>query len=120
MSWLKIDDGFVEHFRVDPLSDRAFRLHVAALCHCSRNLTDGHVSTKNVRVLRARSNNAGVKHVDELLEAGLWVQNGDGYVIRDYLDYNPSAEKVRQERSKAAERMRDVRANVHPNVRGNK
>lgn len=120
MSWLRIDDGFIEHERIDPLSDRALRLHVAALCHCARNLTDGHVTEKNTKVLRARASNATQRHIDELLAAGVWQKNGDGYVIRDYLDYNPAAEKVREERASAAERMRNVRANVQPNVRRNK
>jgi len=110
MTWLRIDDGFVEHERIDPLSDRAFRLHLAALCHCARNLTDGHVTTKNVVVLRARANNANRKHIDELLAAGVWEPNGDGYIIRDYLDYNPSADTVKDDRRKAADRMRSIRA----------
>ena len=116
MSWLRIDDGFVEHERIDPLTDRSFRLHVAALCHCARNLTDGYVSDKNVKVLRVRANNATAKHVAELVDAGVWVPVEDGYVIRDYLDYNPPADKVREERRRAAERMRSVRANVRANV----
>ena len=30
--------------RISKLSDRAFRLHVAAICHAARKLTDGHIS----------------------------------------------------------------------------
>ena len=41
MAWLRIDDGFVEHPKVYDLSDRSFRLHVAAHCYSARNLTDG-------------------------------------------------------------------------------
>lgn len=108
MAWLKLDDAFVDHERIEPLSDRAFRLHITALCLCARKLTDGHVSSKDVKVCRTLVA-AGPRHLAELENAGVWEPNGDGFQIRDYLDYNPSAEQVREERRKASERMRLIR-----------
>lgn len=119
MAWLKLDDGFVEHPRVDPLSHKAFRLHVTAMCLSARKLTDGYVSEKDAKLCRTQAG-VPVATVAELEESGLWERNGDGWYIRDYLDYNPSAEQVKAERARAAERMRHVRANVRPNVRRNK
>jgi len=105
MAWAKLDDQFVEHPRISGLSDKAFRLHVASICHASRKLTDGHISETDARVLRALTR-TGARHVDELLEAGVWnVNGGDGWVIRDYLDYNPSSEAVKERRKKWAERQ---------------
>jgi len=118
MTWLRIDDGFVEHERVEPLTDKAFRLHVTGMCLCARKLTDGFVSDKDVRVSLTISGSTR-RQLQVLVEAGLWVPNGTGYDIHDYLDYNPTAEKVREDRAKAAERMRIVRGNVRPNVRAN-
>lgn len=109
MAWLKLDDGFVEHERIDPLSDKAFRLHVTALCLCARKLTDGRITDKDAKVILVRAG-ASNRHISELLDLGLWRNGGEGYEIRDYLDYNPSAEKVREERRRAAERMRNMRA----------
>lgn len=119
MAWIKLDDGFVEHPRVEPLSHKAFRLHVTAMCLAARKLTDGYVSEKDARICRTQ---AGVSAATlaELEQAGLWEPNGSGWHIRDYLDYNPSAEQVKAERDRAAERMRNVRANVRPNKRVNK
>jgi hypothetical protein len=119
MAWLKIDDGFPEHPRVDPLTHKAFRLHVTAMCLAARKLTDGYISEKDARLCRMQ---AGVATgaIAELEGSGLWERNGDGWHIRDYLDYNPSAEQVKAERERAAERMRHVRANVRKNVRENK
>lgn len=108
MAWLKIDDGFVEHSRIEPLSDKAFRLHIAALCICARKLTDGHVSEKDAKVIQVMAGSRA-KHVHELVQFGVWEVNGDGWNIRDYLDYNPSAEHVKEERRKAAERMQQAR-----------
>ena len=118
MAWLKLDDGFVEHPRIEKLGSRAFRLHVTALCQCARKLTDGHISDTDAKVARLLAG-AGTRAISELEEAGLWERNGHGWVVRDYLDYNPSAEQVRAERKRAADRMRNVRANVRPNVRKN-
>lgn len=95
MSWLKIDDGFAEHPKIIDLSDRAFRLHVAALCYTARNLTDGVLSARSVQVCSALAS-ASRRHIVELREAELWVEFNDGYLIKDYLDYNPSASEVKE------------------------
>lgn len=111
MSWVKLDDEFVEHPRVSSLSDKAFRLHVAGICHASRKLTDGHISTTDARVLLALTRTSS-RHVAELLEAGAWTANGDGWEIHDYLDYNPTAEQVKEKRQKWLERQ-NRRRGVH-------
>jgi hypothetical protein len=118
MTWLRIDDGFVEHERIEPLTDKAFRLHVTGMCLCARKLTDGLVSDKDVRVCLTISGSTR-RVLSQLQTAGLWVKEGKHYRIRDYLDYNPTAAKVKADRAKAAERMRDVRANVPSNVQAN-
>lgn len=106
MPWVRLDDGFSDHPKVVGLSDSAFRTHVSALCYCNRHLTDGHVPAV-----------IGNSCVDELVDAGLWSMNGSGYVIHDYLEFQPSRASVLEERAKAAERMRkhrsgEVRANT--------
>jgi hypothetical protein len=109
--WSKIDDGFTEHAKVAPLSAVAFRLHVSAIVHANRNLTDGMISPQALRVLLAGSVAAG-KHVTELVDANLWdeVEGAvDTYAIHDFLEYNPSREKVLADRLAAAERKRRSR-----------
>ena len=102
MSWLKIDDGFAEHPKVSELTDRAFRLHMAALCFCARNLTDGILTARSVKVVCALTS-AAPRHIAELRDAGLWVGRGDGWVVKDYLDYNPDAESVKALREQRRE-----------------
>lgn len=104
MAWAKLDDQFAEHPRIIGLGDRAFRLHVAAICLSNRKLTDGHISRHDGRILFAVVN-ANKRHVTELLDAGVWEQNGgDGWVIRDYLQWNPDASTVKERRRKDNER----------------
>lgn len=111
MSWVRLDDGFPEHPKISGLSDRAFRFHVAALCYCARNLTDGVIDRKAVRIIGAV---VGAKRplglVQTLVNASLWGTCSDTFVINDYLDYNPSNDQVKTDRNRAAERMRALRS----------
>lgn len=113
MSWLKIDDGFVENPKVAELSDRAFRLHMAALCYCARNLTDGLLTVRAVKAMCALTGSFR-RHVVELRDAGLWIPLNDEWTIKDYLLYNPdavSAKAVKDARSAAGKRGADKRWN---------
>lgn len=106
MTWLKIDDGFCEHEKVEALSHPAFRLHVAGLCLCARLLTDGRVSESNLRKLGAGVRVNPKRYVEELVEARLWFPHAKGgWRIKDYLDYNPSSVKVKEQRARNADRQ---------------
>lgn len=114
MVWVKLDDAFVDHPKVDGLSDAAFRLFVSSLCHANRYLTDGFVATDRPPRLVARFKRA---LIDELVHAGLWSEVDGGWAIHDYLLYNPSrrqveAERVSNARRQALFRNPDVRAAV--------
>ena len=108
MAWAKLDDQFVEHPRIIGLSDKAFRLHVAAICHANRKLTDGHITVTDGRVLRALTRTTA-RHATELVDAGVWNTNGDGWAIRDWLDYNPPAEVVKERRKRDLDRKKTMR-----------
>jgi hypothetical protein len=107
MTWVRLDDRFPSHRKVALLSDRAFRLHVSAICWCAENLTDGHIGDRELALItRIRSVRATAK---ELQDAGVWDRVGDSWVIHDYLEYNPSREQVLLERKKNAERQERFR-----------
>ncbi|MFD5221439.1 hypothetical protein ACFWMH_27740 [Streptomyces tendae] len=107
MPWVKLDDRFPSHRKIALLSDRAFRLHVSAICWCAENLTDGRISDRELAlVTRVRGVKATAK---QLQDAGLWDRTDDGWQIHDYLDYNPSREQVLLERKKNAERQERFR-----------
>src|SRR4051794_16478784 len=98
MTWVRLDDAFADHPKVDGLSDPAFRLHVSALCHSGRYLTDGFVEGDRVARLVPRFKRG---HVVELVDAGLWHVVEGGWMIHDWHDCNPTAEKVRSDRGAA-------------------
>jgi hypothetical protein len=97
MTWLRLDDGFAEHPKVLVLSDKAFRLHVRAMCYCARHLTDGILPPAFCP--RSRS-------MSDLLAAGVWEEGESGYLIHDFLAYNPSKEQVETERAATADRVK--------------
>lgn len=111
MSWVKLDDGFGENERIAALRDRAFRVHVVALCYCARNLTDGHVSMKALKVLSILLEFDAKRYLEDLVSSELWTadESGDGYWISGFLDYNPDSETVKEERRKARVRMQNLR-----------
>lgn len=111
MSWLKIDDHFAENKRVAGVSDRAFRLHVVALCYCARNLTDGYIDQRDTKIVCAiLEAPRPARYIAELVAGELWEEVDDGgYVIAGYLEYNPDAVTVKEERRKARLRMQKTR-----------
>lgn len=107
MPWVKLDDRFPSHRKIALLSDRAFRLHISAICWCAENLTDGRISDRELALV---AKIRGVKATaQQLADAGVWDRTEDGWEIHDYLDYNPSREQVLAERKKNAERQEKFR-----------
>jgi hypothetical protein len=114
MPWFKIDDGFHGHPKVVELDLPAVGLWTLAGSWCSKYLTDGAISLKNVRRLGGDAVLGG-----ELVAAGLWLETSEGYQFKDWEDYQPLKEVVEAERQAAQERMRAVRAKkkgVRPNT----
>jgi hypothetical protein len=107
MAWVKLDDGFAEHPKLERAGPSAGWMHVAALCYCARNLTDGRIP--KARALRLADVPKPAQVIDRLVEVGLWEVDGDDYVIHDYGDYNPSRVQVEAERQAAADRQRRSR-----------
>jgi hypothetical protein len=102
MPWVRFDDQYPIHRKVNGLSDAAFRLHTEAIFWCARNLTDGCIARDELRV--ASEISRPLKHVAELVSRGCWRETDDGWEIHDFLVYQPSRSKVlqtREERKKA-------------------
>lgn len=115
MSWVRIDDGFPDHPKVRRAGPDAGWMFVAGLCYCARYLTDGEIPREVVPTLTALRR--PVAAVRALLTVGLWVETPGGYVVPDYLEFNPSKADIEGRRDAALVRMQfnrdsdDVRAN---------
>ena len=96
MAWARLDDKFHSHPKVRRAGLAAIGLHVRAISYSAAHLLDGHIDVEWVREA------GGAQHkklVTALVDAGLWSQNGHGWVINGYLDYNPSREEVEERRA---------------------
>jgi hypothetical protein len=119
MPWVRLDENFADHPKVERVGPLAAWLHVAALCYSSRHLTDGRIPKAKATRLVDIPDPAG--QISALLSEGMWVENGTDYVIHDYLDYQPSRDSVLAERSAARDRMAKKRSaarsgEVPPNI----
>ena len=108
MPWARFDDGFPGHRKVRRLTDGAYRLHTTAICHCAHDLTDGRVTPEDIEDMP--SIRQSEKRIAELIKRDLWSVVSDGWMIHDYLDYNPSREQVMAERKGARERKETWKA----------
>jgi hypothetical protein len=128
MTWAKLDDQFPDHPKVRSLGVFGLALQAAAICYCSRYLTDGYLSWSVADQLIASvmapftlpdglvvtpavtSGMSGDDASDydwksKMVEAGLWHTAPQGFTVHDYLDYNPTRESVLREREKTAQRV---------------
>ena len=99
MSWVKLDDRFFDNPKIAALSDAAKCAYLEATCYCARELTDGHVPLNKAKAL------AGKPRVVQELVPHLWEPANNGFMVHDYLKYNPTREQVLRERASAKRRM---------------
>lgn len=115
MSWLKIDDAFEDHPKVEPLSDAAHRLWMRAATWCKKPAnqhTNGFVPRALLATIARRSAPASklLKLAQELVDArgggtfeqGLWEMVDDGWLFHDWATYQHAEKPAPLTRSEAA------------------
>ncbi len=116
MSWLRIDDAFEDHPKVDTLSDAAHRLWMRAACWCRKPTnahTFGFVPRGKLRAIAKNSASQAQleKLAQELVDAngdgmfehGLWEPEEGGWRFHDWAQYQPEddEERIKAKRSEA-------------------
>lgn len=123
-AWARIAVNFYRHPRIRRLSKDGQHLYLASILHCVEFKTDGRFPADETPLLasfsRVRSSLA-----DELFDAGLWIDHEDEVEIRDFLEWQTSAEE-RNARSESAKKAADARweqerakRNAQRNANGN-
>jgi hypothetical protein len=114
MSWAKLDDDFYAHPKVTAVGNAGAGLFARLMSYCARHLTDGHVPESVMAMLAGPD---GQPLVDLLIATGMVersacnpVTGSSGYWLPGYLDRNPTAEAVRQERARKAKNVASFRA----------
>lgn len=111
MAWVRLADDFADHPKIIAAGPLAGWLWVCGLAYCNRYLTDGLVPAGAVR--RLVDVDEPARLAAKLVEVGLWERVADGFRVHDFRDYQPSAQAVREERDRNAERMREWRKRRH-------
>lgn len=99
--YLAVEVGWLRHPKVRRVHRDARSLWVAGGLHAVEHETDG-VIEKHMLGLIAAEADVKPSRAAELVDAGLWEDWGDRYVIHDFLIYNPS----KAEREERRERWR--------------
>jgi len=107
MTWFKVDDSFHSHPKVLATEPAALGLWVVAGSWCGDNLSNGFVP---LHVLPRLLPDAATL-AETLVAAGLWKRARGGYQFHQWLEWQPSREKVEAERKANAERQARWREN---------
>lgn len=94
MTWVRVEDLFPEHPKVLRAGPSAAWLFVAGLCYCARNLTDGTIPDQALPGL-GQYGTLRARHLARILvDVNLWERVDGGYCVHNYLEFQPSREKV--------------------------
>lgn len=92
--WIKLDTSYLRNPKIIRLHPQAVLLHLAGILWTADHLQDGHVPHGALQELgiNARIDRAWVpRRAATLVEADLWVPNGDGWWVHDFETMNPQA-----------------------------
>lgn len=95
MSWVRIDDAFLSHHKVERISRRTLGFWLQGLLYTARNLTDGKIPKSFVRT------KTDMALADELVKRDLWEETDKNYIVHDYLEWNHSKAEVKKSREQA-------------------
>lgn len=99
--WVRLDTGYFRNRKVRRAGRDGRILHLASICFVGDQKTDGHIYPDDVELI-ARDAGVPQRTVDAVLGAGLWLPNGDGYELHDYLAFgNPSRAAIEAETERA-------------------
>jgi hypothetical protein len=104
MTWIKLDSGFPDHPKVVAAGWQAAWLYICGLTYCSRYLTDGRIPKAQVR--RLSDVPRPEQQAQRLLDAGLWVDDGNDYLVHDYTVWQQPSEKIQREREEGRKRAK--------------
>src|SRR5262245_25796322 len=85
--WVRLDVDYFRNPKMQTVGLRGRALHLAGVCYCAAQLTDGHIPSTAVAGLLA---DAAVPRstVDKLVAAGLWMPSPHGFVVHDFVAMN--------------------------------
>jgi hypothetical protein len=132
MSWVKVDDLMHLHRKIRLVPMPARWLYMAMLCHSSHYLTDGFVSAQDLPLVEADIKDpekvagelashgllhrAGDRCAGEDCPAGRLTVQGEGWILHDFWEYNPPADRAKARREADRDRKRRTSGRIPDGV----
>ena len=107
MTWIKLDDQVTEHPKTAGLSCEAWTLWIHGLTYCSRNLTDGEIPKPYLP--RLSPVRRVKKATQELVDAGLWVDEGARIQVHNYVKWQRSKSQIEYDKESSHARQKASR-----------
>lgn len=122
MAWVRIDDQAPRNEKIMAAGPAACWLWVCGIAHAQSQLTDGFISRQALKMIGIPAG-VVVKLADKLVAAGLFERAEGGFMVHDYLEYNPSRGQVLAKRAEDADRKRRSESDrtprgIHPDSGG--
>lgn len=108
MTWFRVDDGFATSPKVMSIP-RSRRLAALGLWTIAGSWSAQHLTDGRVPAYMLEEWGADLSHGTDLVTAGLWREEGDGYVFHDWHDYQPGRADVMAAREKERRRKEAYR-----------
>src|SRR5438445_8293551 len=100
MAWVRLDDQFPFHPKLIKGGPLIRSLQVSACCYAAQFKTDGFIPAEVVcTLLQGFTRYLDPSAVDwgnEMVKLELWEEKEGGFLIHDYLKYNPSKRQLNQ------------------------
>jgi hypothetical protein len=113
MTWGRKDDQGPHHRKARRVGLDGWGLHDCGIAYCNRYLTDGRIPKDDLPdVWPWDSVTPLVTIITRLIDAKLWHDDGDHWVVNDFLVYNPSRASVMAKRKQNRERQKRHRHGV--------
>lgn len=104
MPWFKVDDKLHSHPKWVGLPKGARALWISAGSWSSAQLSDGFVPRTVLKSLQGTTREA-----EQLVAAGFWETDAEGWRFHDWREYQPTRESVTATREANARRIREWR-----------
>lgn len=113
MSWVKLDDGYDEHPKVQLAGEEAAWMFVRGLLYCNRQKTLGFIPEGKVASLTTKPHWRKLAQTlvtcgERLGEPGLWEKVADGYVVVNYAKYQLTSDEDKKQANARTERLREL------------
>lgn len=99
MAWFKVDDNAAFHPKIVRAGNAAFGAWIRLGAYCAAQLTDGFIPEQVARMIATK------RELDTLAICGLLRDDSGGFLIHDYLEYQPSRDHVLAEREATRARV---------------